>query len=82
MFTYHREKELVHPHFGVSRRGVEVMGGWGEGGNQWGVRWLWCLMAGWLVCTVVLVMPVVGGPICMEAGIFLDFCLVGGPVHR
>ena len=29
--TYHREKELVCPHFGVSGRGVEVVGGWGRG---------------------------------------------------
>ena len=32
-------------------------------------------MAGWLACTVVLVMPVVDGPICVEAGTFLGFCL-------
>ena len=38
-------------------------------------------MAGWLVCTVVLVMPVVDGPICVGAGTFLDFCLIGDSVH-
>ena len=38
-------------------------------------------MAGWLVCIVVLVMPVVDGPLCMGAGTFLDFCLMGCPVH-
>ena len=57
------------------------MGGWGRGEPVGGVRWLWCWMAGWLVCTVVLVMPVVDGPICAEAGTFLGFCLVRGPVH-
>ena len=57
------------------------MGGWGRRGTSRGDRWLWCWMAGWLVGTVVLVMPVVDGPICAEAGTFRDFCLVGGPVH-
>ena len=39
-------------------------------------------MVGWLVCAEVLAMPVVDGPICVEAGTFLGFCLVGGPVPR
>ena len=35
-------------------------------------------MAGWLACAVVLVMPVVDGPICVGAGTFLEFLFNGG----
>ena len=33
-------------------------------------------MAGWLAYTVVLMMPVVDGPICAGAGTFLNSCLM------
>ena len=40
-----------------------------------------CWMVGWLACTVVLVMLVVGDPICVGAGPFPSSFLMGGPVH-
>ena len=50
------------------------MGGWGRGDPVGG---LGGCDVGWLVGTVVLVMPAVDGPICVEAGTFQDFCFLG-----
>ena len=55
------------------------MGG-GEGGRGElvrGVNLKWCWMVSWLACTVVLVMLVVGGPICAGIGTFPSSCLRG-----
>ena len=73
-------KELVCPHYVVSGREGGMMGraegGW-QGGTSRGVSWMCCWMVGWLACTVVLVMLVVGDPICAGVGTFPSSCLMG-----
>ena len=49
----------------------------GEGEPVGGFKWLCCWMVGWLACTEVLVMHEIGCPICVEAGTFQGFCLMG-----
>ena len=74
------KKNWCAPHYGVSRRDGEVMGRAGGGrGTSRGVSWMCCWMVGWLACAVVLVMLVVGDPICVGAGTFPSSCLMGGP---